>query len=168
MKRDPTGELSETRGNGRPTLPILIVRTVSVEKLSPVLDACGARWPEHALIVVTSPARGSELRTDPRITEIIPYSTGTEGFVAPIPCEHAIEAVVVPVANHGGSGYANVMRACRGLDTRSWFLASYARNLQQFTPTGWTRRWKNELLLAMPARWLGRLWGAWMRFRLPG
>jgi hypothetical protein len=142
--------------------PILIVRTVSVEKLSPVLDACAARWPGHPLLVVSSPGRGSELRTDPRVTEIIPYATGAEGFVVPILCEHALEAVVVPVANRGGSGYANVMRACRALDTRTWWIASYARDLLELSPAAWSRRWWRELALAVPARWIGRAWGCWI------
>lgn len=144
-------------------LPILIVRTVSVEKLAPVLDACAARWPGHPLLVVTSPARGSELRLDPRITEIVPYATGAAGFEEAIICEHQIEAVVVPVANRGGSGYANVMRACRGLDARRWFLASYARNLTELTRAAWNRRWRCERLLEHPARWLAAVWGLWIR-----
>jgi hypothetical protein len=148
--------------------PVLVVRTVSVEKLSPVLDACRAHWPGHPLIVVTSPARGSELRTDPRITEIIPYATGAEGFVAPIRSEHALEAVVIPVANRGGSGYGNVLRACRDLAAQRWFLASYSRELTELTRAGWTRRWCVEALLAIPARLLGRLWGAWVRMRAGG
>ena len=139
-------------------LPVLIVRTVSVEKLSPVLDACAARWPGHPLLVVSSPGRGSELRTDPRVTEIIPYATGAEGFVAPIVCEHVLEAVVVPVANRGGSGYANVMRACRGLDTRTWWVASYARELLELSSAAWSRRWRMELALAVPARLLAIAW----------
>lgn len=144
------------------SLPILIVRTVSVEKLSPVLDACRSHWPENPLIVVTSPARGSELRTDPRITEIIPYSTGTSGFEEPIRCEHALEAVVVPVANRGGSGYANVLRACRRLNARTWFLASHARELTELSPATWSRCWRTELALAVPARLLATVWRSWM------
>jgi len=146
-------------------LPILIVRTVSVEKLAPVLDACEARWPGHPLMVVTSPARGSELRTDPRITEIVPYATGAAGFVDPIICEHALEAVVVPVANHRGSGYANVMRACRSLDARSWFLASYARELTELPRTRWRRRCRIEATLDRLSLIVGSLWGAWVRMR---
>lgn len=139
-------------------LPILIVRTVSVEKLAPVLDACAGRWPAHPILVVTSPAHGSELRADPRITEIIPYETGTIGFGAPIQCEHALEAVVVPVANRGGSGYANVMRACRALETRSWYLARYARDLTELSRSAWTRRWRMELALRRLARPIAWLW----------
>lgn len=145
------------------SLPILVVRTVSVEKLSPVLDACRTRWPDRPILVVTNPTRGSELRTDARITEIIPYDTGAAGFVAPIRCEHALEAVVVPVANRGGSGYANVMRACRRLDARSWFLASYSRELQELSRRRWSWRWRTELGLAVPCRWLSRIWGFTIR-----
>lgn len=141
--------------------PILIVRTVSVEKLSPVLDACRARWPQHPLLVVTNQARGSELRTDSRIAEIIPYATGAEGFVRPIPCDHALEAVVVPVSNRGGSGYANVMRACRDLRTQTWFLASYSRALSERTAGQWTRQWRAEFALQTPARWLAWCWARW-------
>lgn len=141
--------------------PILIVRTVSVEKLAPVLDACRARWPHHPLIVVTSPARGSELRTDPRIAEIIPYATGAAGFVAPIRCDHVLEAVVVPVGNRGGSGYANVLRASRELRARTWFLASFSRDLQELSAAAWRWRWQREVLLQIPAHWLGSLWAWW-------
>jgi hypothetical protein len=142
--------------------PILIVRTVSVEKLSPVLDACRARWPQHPLLVVSSPARGSELRADLRIAEIIPYETGATGFVAPIACEHALEAVVVPVGNRGGSGYANVLRACRELRTQRWFLAAYSRDLTELTPSAWRARWRTELALQAPASWLARIWAWWI------
>jgi hypothetical protein len=147
-------------------VPILIVRTVSVETLSPVLDACAARWPGHPLIVVSSPGRSSELRTDPRVTEIIPYATGAEGFAAPIVCEHALEAVVVPVANRGGSGYANVMRACRALDTRTWWVASYARELLELSPAAWSRRWRVEAMLTRTSRVLAHAWGGWIRVTL--
>jgi len=147
-------------------LPILIIRTVSVEKLAPVLDACAARWPGHPLMVVTSPARGSELRTDPRITEIVPYATGATGFEQPITCDHELEAVVVPVANRGGSGYANVMRACRGLRTQTWFLASYSRELTALSRTAWNRRSGMELALQCISNVLGVLWGAWVRWRI--
>lgn len=142
--------------------PILIVRTVSVEKLSPVLDACRARWPQHPLLVVTNAVRGSELRSDSRIAEIIPYATGAEGFVASIPCDHALEAVVVPIGNHGGSGYANVLRACRDLRSRTWFLAAYSRELNELSARQWNRRWRRELALQIPARWLGACWARWM------
>jgi hypothetical protein len=123
--------------------PILVVRTVSVEKFSPVLDACHTRWPHHPLLVVTNSTRGSELR-----------------MVTPIPCDHALEAVVVPVGNRGGSGYANVMRACRDLRARTWFLAAYSRELNELTAQQWTRRWRTEFALQVPARWLA--WG-WAR-----
>jgi hypothetical protein len=142
--------------------PILIVRTVSVEKLSPVLDACRARWPHHPLLVVTNAARGSELRTDARIAEIIPYATGAEGFVAPIPCDHELEAVVVPVGNRGGSGYANVLRACRALRTRTWFLASYSRDLLELSAGAWAWHCRRESWLQPPARWLAWLWAKWI------
>lgn len=142
--------------------PILVVRTVSVEKLSPVLDACRARWPHHPILVVTNATRGSELRTDGRIAEIIPYATGAEGFVAPIPCDHQLEAVVVPIGNRDGSGYANVLRACRGLRARTWFLASYSRELVELRRTGWTWRWRREFWLQLPARALGWIWAQWV------
>lgn len=148
------------------TAPVLIIRTVSVEKLSPVLDACRARWPENPLIIVTSPARGSELRTDPRITEIIPYPTGASGFEEPIRSEHALEAVVVPVANRSGSGYANVMRACRRLNARSWYLASYSRELRALSRQAWSCRWRVELGLQTTARWIGWLWAWWILRRV--
>jgi hypothetical protein len=129
-----------------------------VEELSPGLDACAARWPGHPLLVVSSPGRGSELRTDPRVTEIIPYATGAEGFTAPVVCEHALEAVVVPVANLSGSGYANVMRACRRLEARSWFIASHTRELLEPSRGAWPRRWWMELALAAPAESFARAW----------
>lgn len=142
--------------------PILVVRTVSVEKLSPVLDACRTRWPHSPIFVVTNPARGSELRTDTRIAEIIPYATGAEGFVTPITCDHTLEAVVVPVGNRGGSGYANVMRACRALRARTWFLASYSRELTELRNAQWAWRWRREFLLQVPARALAWLWAKWL------
>ena len=92
-------------------LSVLIVRTVSVEKLSGVLDACTASWPGHPLVVVSSPGREGELHADSRIAEVVTYAIGPAGFSTPITYPARLAAVVVPVANRGGSGYANVMRA---------------------------------------------------------
>ena len=123
-------------------LPILIVRTVSVEKLSSVFDSCAMRWPRHPVLVVTSPTRYDELRADSRISEIVLYATRTTGFSEPIACDRELEAVIVPVANRGGTGYANVMRACQNLNTRSWFLASSCRDFTELTRGAWARRWR--------------------------
>lgn len=138
--------------------PVLIVRTVSVEKLSPVLDACAARWPGHPLVVVTSAGRGAELRLDPRVADIVPYVVGPGGFDAPIDHAGPLAAVVVPVANRRGSGYANVLRSCRGLRPAEWVLASYARDLRPVSRVGWAWRWRSELTLGAVARVLGRAW----------
>ncbi|HLP07708.1 MAG TPA: hypothetical protein VK178_06050 [Opitutaceae bacterium] len=143
--------------------PVLIVRTVSVEKLSAVLDACRSRWPEHPLVVVTNPGRLGELRADPRIAEVVSYATGADGFSEAIEYPEPLAAVVVPVGNRDGSGYANVMRACCGLRPASWYLASYSRTLIPVTRSGWSLRWWTEILLGYPARWLGRCWAAWIR-----
>jgi hypothetical protein len=143
--------------------PILIVRTVSVEKLSPVLDACRAQWPEHPLFVVTTAARAGELRADPRIAEVISHGGAVGGgFDAPIASEHALEAVVVPVANRGGSGYANVLQACRNLRARTWFLARYSRELVELSARAWTWRARRERLLEPIAHAFGWLWTKWI------
>ncbi len=146
--------------------PILIVRTVSVEKLSAVLEACRTRWPEHPLVVVTNPGRVGELRTDPRIAEVRALAVGSGGFGEAITYPERLAAVVVPVGNRNGSGYANVLRACRTLRADGWFLASYAQTLRPLTRWGWSWRWRLELGLGYPARWLGGCWAAWIRRRL--
>ncbi|BET66029.1 hypothetical protein ASA1KI_09470 [Opitutales bacterium ASA1] len=138
--------------------PVLVVRTVSVEKLAAVLDACRARWPDRPILVVTNPARATELRDDPRIHAVVPHDTTDDGFTRPIAYDHPLEAVVVPVANRGGSGYANVLRACRDLDARSWFLASGASTLTGLSRGRWAWKWRSELLLERLVGSPARLW----------
>jgi hypothetical protein len=138
---------------------------VSVEKLSAVLESCRTRWPERPLVVVTNPGRADELRADPRIAEVRSLAVGSGGFGEAIEYPERLAAVVVPVGNRNGSGYANVLRACRTLRAESWFLASYAKTLSPLTRWGWSCRWRLELGLGYPARWLGGCWAAWIRWR---
>lgn len=140
--------------------PVLIVRTVSLEKLSAVLDACRTRWPDRPLWVVTSPGRAGELKRDPRVAGLVPYTMGPGGFDAPIAFPGEAEAIVVPTANWRGAGYANVLRAARTVAVRQRFLASYARELVGVSRAGWAWRWRSELALGAIARWLGRRWSA--------
>ncbi len=142
---------------------ILIVRTVSVEKLSAVLEACRSRWPDPPLVVVTNPGRSAELRADLRIAEVVPCATGADGFGEMITYPGRLAAVVVPVVNRGGSGYANVLRACRNLRPANRYLASYGRNLIAVTRLGWALRWRTVIMLGYPARGIGWLWAVWIR-----
>ena len=140
--------------------PILIIRTVSIEKLSSVIDACHTRWPGHPIVVVSNPGRIGELRLDPRIEDIIPYFMGLKGFDKPILISTKFEAVVVPIANRRGSGYANVLRACRKLKASTWFLASYSRQLKSISRFKLSLFWRTELALGYFTHWLGRIWFA--------
>lgn len=145
--------------------PVLIVRTVSVEKLATVISACTTRWPGHPLWVVSNSGRSVELRADPQIARVVPYEMGPGGFTAPIKCAHPLVALVVPVANRTGSGYANVLRASTTLRAQTRYIASYARDLRARGPLWWACHWRAELALQWLAYRLGHLWGAWLRLR---
>ena len=110
--------------------PVLILRTVSVEKLSSALDLAGDRWPGHPLAVATSVNRLTELSDDPRIDRLYAIETGTGGFERPLKLEETFEAIVFPLGNAHGSGYGNVFRACRRLSAKSFYISPYCRELR--------------------------------------
>ena len=109
--------------------PVLVVRCVSVEKLSPVLDLCRTRWPCHRLEVCTSPNRVGELATDPRIDLIRTINVGVNGIRDPLPWSQSYESVVIPVGNRYGLGYGNVLRSVRRVETKAFYLAPYCGKL---------------------------------------
>ena len=113
---------------------ILIVRTISVEKLSPLLDLCRQRWPEHPLWLVSSPNRVKELEDDARIGKVIPRTLGPGGFEQPFVIEDTPKAVIFPLGNRRGGGYGNVFAAFVGLRTGQFFLAPYGRELRPVSP----------------------------------
>lgn len=137
--------------------PILIIRTVSVEKLSTVLDSCRRRWPENPIEVLTSPGREGELSLDGRLSRVI-VQTASDGFSSPVHYDGEVEALVIPVANRSGSGYANVLLACRFVRADSRFIASYARELKQVSSVSWSLRWRWETFVGTFSRVIARIW----------
>ena len=109
--------------------PILVVRSVSIEKLSAVLDACVQEWPGHPVYVVSSPNRIVELELDERVDKALPYIVGASGFRKPFAWAEALEAVVFPVGNRYGGGYANVFKAFSRLKAKSFYRAAYSKEL---------------------------------------
>jgi hypothetical protein len=108
---------------------LLIARTVSVEDLGPLLDACRDRWPSARCCVLTSPNRRDELSSDPRIDEVIDYSTTTAGFAIPWNDGRDYAALVVPVRNSEGWGYGNVWEALAGVSAASHWMAAWGQKL---------------------------------------
>lgn len=137
---------------------ILIVRTVSVEKLSPVIEACAARWPGRAIHVASTPGRAGELRQDGRIHRVIEYTAETNGFDRPLTVEETVAALVIPVGNQHGCGYANVIRACNGIRAAERYLASHCSVLKRMSRLRWALKWRLERALALPACWVARWW----------
>jgi hypothetical protein len=138
-------------------LPVLIVRTVSVEKLSGVLDACHQRWPNNPISVLTGAGREGELALDPRIDRVITLPQSTRGFSTLFDHDDEVESLVIPVAHRSGSGYANVLKACRTIRARKRFIASYSRELQEISPLRWSIRWRWEYLLEKPSRLIAHM-----------
>jgi hypothetical protein len=137
--------------------PVLIFRTVSIEKMDAVLAACRARWPQAPLAVLSSPNRKAELLADPRVAEVVSVVLGPEGFPPRLGLSRRFAAVVVPLGNRRGSGYANVFTAARSCSTGGHFLARYCAELQSVSRTGlWLRSTAETLLLALalPFAWL--------------
>lgn len=139
------------------TNAVLIYRTVSIEKMDAVLTACRTRWPQAPLAVLSSPNRQVELLADPRVAEVVPVALGTEGFPADLGLTRTFAAVVVPLGNRRGSGYANVFAAARHCRAEGHFLAPYCSELQPISVAGlWLRSTSETLLLALalPFAWL--------------
>ena len=71
---------------------VLILRTVSVEKLDGVLVACAERWPAARLLVLSNPGRKAELETDPRVAEVISVDLGPAGFDGSLRVDRSFDA----------------------------------------------------------------------------
>ena len=139
--------------------PVLIARTVSIEKLATVIESCRAEWPERPLWVLTNAGRAAEVEALAGVARAIRYEGGAGGFSAGVELETELWAVVVPVANAGGSGYANVLRACRGLRARRWALCARCSRLRFLSRIEWEAKWRSEWTLRAIAAFLGSYWG---------
>jgi hypothetical protein len=141
---------------------VLIFRTVNVEKMALVLAACCARWPAAAIVVLSSPNRRAELAADPRIAEVVDVPIGPDGFPPRLPMDRRFDAVVVPIGNRGGSGYANALKAARRCAADEYFVMPYASSLQRISRAWLWRATTFEaglLAMAWPfARLAAALW----------
>lgn len=114
--------------------PVIILRTVSVEKLSTVLDLCNARWPNHALHVLTSANRAGELKQDHRVSRVTAYPNEDAGFASLLTrIQGPATSIVIPIGNQTGCGYGNVFQAIPWLITQHYFLAPYCQSLIKTT-----------------------------------
>lgn len=138
---------------------IVILRTVSVEKMSPVLDVCRERWPSAPLWVVSSPSRFDEMKRDVRVDRAISYR-GQSGFSCPVTLETglSVAAVVVPTANENGSGYGNVLGAALGVEASEYYLCSRCRKLRSLGRTGFVLRARAERTLGFLASTVSGYW----------
>lgn len=129
---------------------ILIFRTVSIERMDAVLAACRFQWPDTPIAVLSTPGRRAELLADPRVNEVIPLEIGTDGFPPHVPLVRSFAAVVVPLCNRHGTGYANVLSAARRCRARRRFLAAYGSELREVSRgTLWRRVAVETALLAL-------------------
>lgn len=138
--------------------PILIVRTVSIEKLASVLQLCALRWPGHPLWVVTSPSRAGEVSRFELVARVVSYDGGSGGFSDPIAVDEPVACVVVPVANEGGSGYGNVLRACRRTKTERFALSPRCLRLKPLSRFRFALKWRLELGFSRFARFFAGYW----------
>ncbi|MBN2319612.1 MAG: hypothetical protein JXR49_11070 [Acidobacteria bacterium] len=109
---------------------ILIVRTINVEEMGPLLDACRSRWPSARICVLTSPNRREELCSDGRIGEAIEYSASGSGFGSPWNDGRDYDALVVPIRNARGWGYGNVWESVAAVTAKSFWVAAWSHNLR--------------------------------------
>ena len=131
---------------------IIIVRTVSIERLSQVLDCCRMARPEGRFRVVTSPNRVHELESDPRIAGVLPVQLGGNGFEKPIDLTGEVEATVFPVGNLSGAGYANVFAAFLKIKTRRLYLSPRCTTLVEMSRFALRRKVAWECLLRSVCR----------------
>lgn len=131
---------------------ILIFRTVSIERMDAVLAACRLRWPDTPIAVLSTPGRRAELLADSRVAEVIPIELGADGFPPRLRLDRSFAAVVVPLGNHEGSGYANVLSAARRCRARGHFLAAYGSELREVSRGALWRRVALETALLALAR----------------
>lgn len=137
--------------------PIVIFRTVSVEKMSPVLNACQERWLDHPIWIVTSRNRVEEMERDVRVERSIPFD-GAMGFERPFSLDAKAEAVVVPTANKWATGYGNVLNAALGVDASTYYICSRCRTLLAFGKSGFMWRARRERFLIGLARVFSGFW----------
>ena len=136
---------------------VLILRTISVEKLDGVLNACRDTWPEAKLVVLTNPGRKAELEADARIAEVLTVDLGASGFDRRLRVGKSFDTVVVPIGNRNGSGYANVLQAARQVRASHYYVAAYARDLRPMSRMRLTflAAWENTILaLCLPLAWV--------------
>lgn len=139
---------------------VLIVRTVSIEELGPLVAACRAQWPDAELAVLSSPNRRAEIAASAGVHDVIDYPAAVGGFGAPWTDGRSYDAVVVPVRNGSGWGYANVWQAIAPVEARSFWLAQWSRSLVRVSPAGMrVRGWVERAVQRMagpPAGWLAQ------------
>lgn len=136
--------------------PIIVFRTVSVEKMSPVLEACAARWATSPIWVVSNAGRADEMRNDKRVSEVIVIQSGD--FSSPVEVDTLAEAVVVPVANEGGSGYGNVLAASLAISAERFFICSRCRALSELGRAGFSSKARLERFCGWGARLFAGYW----------
>ena len=148
---------------------VLIVRTISVEELGPLVEICRSTWRGANICVLTSPNRHREVAGIAGVDETIDYLEATGGFGMPWNDGRAYRALVIPVRNGSGWGYANVARALSTVNAASVRIAQWGRALKPVTLTGLELRSRVERgvrsACAAPAHILGHLFLAHARPR---
>lgn len=109
----------------------VIFRTVSIEKLSSVLDLCQQQWADSRIIVISSQNRIAELECDDRVAQALPLSDQQPYFATALRAlNRQVENLVIPTGNQGGAGYENIFQGLNSGLARACYLAPYCRSLQ--------------------------------------
>lgn len=145
--------------------PVLLVRTVPVERFGPLVESCAQVFPGHPLWALTSPNRAEELAGGGRLARILAPEGLAQGFRPALDLSSeklpVFHAVVVPWGNASGAGYGNVLAALRPLRARHWYGAPRSASLRPLGPCA--RRWHHvreglcHALAALPAAVLALL-----------
>ena len=110
---------------------VLLIRSVAVEKMDGALDACSLRWPDKEIVVITDFAGHPELMADSRVSDALVPNELANGFQGVWDTQEEVEAVVIPVGNENGVGYAKVFRFVSRVRAQEWYLASRATELKR-------------------------------------
>ena len=111
--------------------PVLIVRSVSIEKISVVIDLCQHKWPGNPVYIVTAGAgRKHECLADSRVCEVLVHNSLDGAYAGRFESVLNFEAIVFPVENGSGVGYANIFKCFSFVNTQGYYLSEFCSNLK--------------------------------------
>jgi len=110
---------------------------------------CREQWPDNAIHVITSYNRANELKTDPRVGQVLSSLKGTVSFAKVLAdIEPRAASIVIPIGNQRGGGYGNVFQAIPRNAAHAYFLVPYCQTLQQTSYFRLQLQYRVEQILA--------------------